>query len=239
MKKLLTIAIALLGLSACSGKDLRQVYEYVDETVVEAPLTQQEVSAALRDALARGISRGAAQAASKDGYYGNARLRIPFPPELKRVEQAFRDVGLGTEVDRFVLQLNRSAEQAAAKAKPIFIDAITSMTIGDAFDILNGPPDAATRYLERTTGELLQAEFRPVIGDALDETSATRYFDDLIRAYNKLPFTRRVDPDLEGYATDGAIEGLFVLIADEEARIRADPGARTTRLLRRVFGSLD
>lgn len=239
MKKLLIITVAVLGLCACSGKDLRQVYEYVDETVVEVPLTQREVSTALKDALARGISRGAAQAASRDGYYGNARLRIPFPPEIKKVEQAFRDVGLGAEVDRFVLQLNRGAEQAAAKAKPIFINAITSMSIEDAFDILNGAPDAATRYLERTTGEQLRAEFRPVISAALEETSATRYYDELIRAYNKLPFTRRVDPDLDGYATEQAIEGLFVLIADEEARIRADPAARTTRLLRRVFGSLD
>ena len=239
MKKLLIIGITLLGLTGCSGKDLRQVYEYVDETVAEVPLTEAEVAAALRDALARGVSRGAAQVSAENGYFGDARLRIPFPPEVKKVEQAFREVGLGAEIDRFVRQLNRAAELAAAKAKPIFINAITSMSIDDAFDILEGAPDAATRYLERTTGDDLRAAFGPIIGEALDETSATRYYDDLIRAYNKMPFTRRVDPDLERYATERAIDGLFLLIADEEARLRADPRARTTRLLRRVFGSLD
>jgi hypothetical protein len=239
MKKLLIIVITLLGLTGCSGKDLRQVYEYVDETVAEVPLTEAEVAAALRDALSRGISRGAVQASAENGYYGNPRLRIPFPPEVKKVEQAFREVGLGAEIDRFVRQLNRAAELAAAKAKPIFINAIISMSIDDAFDILEGEPDAATRYLERTTGDELHAVFGPIIGEALDETSATRYYDDLIRAYNKMPFTRRVDPDLKRYATERAIEGLFLLIADEEASLRADPRARTTRQLRRVFGSLD
>ena len=239
MKKLLTVTIVLLGLAGCSGKDLRQVYEYVDEAVVEVPLTREEVTAALKDALSRGISRGAARVSVTDGYYGDARLRIPFPPEVRKVEEAFREVGLGGEVDRFVRQLNRSAEQAAVRAKPIFIDAITSMSIDDAFDILNGSPDAATRYLEENTGDKLREAFRPIVSDALDETSATRYYDDLIRAYNKLPFTRDVDPDLESYATDKAIEGLFLLIADEEANLRANPRARTTQLLKRVFGSLD
>ena len=212
---------------------------YVDETAAEVPLTEAEVTAALRDALARGISRGAAQASAENGYYGDPRLRIPFPPEVKKVEQAFREVGLGAEVERFVRQLNRAAELAALRAKPIFINAITSMSIDDAFDILEGEADAATRYLERTTGDELRAAFGPIIGEALDETSATRYYDDLIRAYNKMPFTRRVDPDLARYATERSIEGLFLLIADEEASLRADPSARTTRLLRRVFGSLD
>ena len=239
MKKLLIIAITLLGLTGCSGKDLRQVYEYVDETAAEVPLTEAEVTAALRDALARGISRGAAQASAENGYYGDPRLRIPFPPEVKKVEQAFREVGLGAEVERFVRQLNRAAELAALRAKPIFINAITSMSIDDAFDILEGEADAATRYLERTIGDELRAAFGPIIGEALDETSETRYYDDLIRAYNKMPFTRRVDPDLARYATERSIEGLFLLIADEEASLRADPSARTTRLLRRVFGSLD
>lgn len=239
MKKILTIAVVLLGLSGCSEKDLRGVYELVDASVAEAPLTREEVTAALKDSLARGISKGAAIASARDGYYGDARLRIPFPPEVKKVENALRDAGFGDDVDRFVRQLNRGAEQAAAKAKPIFIKAITSMTIGDAFEILNGAPDAATQYLIRTTGDDLRVQFRPVVGDKLEETSATRYYGDIVRSYNKLPFVNKVDPDLVDYATDRAIEGLFLLVAEEEANIRANPRARTTQLLRRVFGSLD
>ncbi|MGD2171053.1 MAG: DUF4197 domain-containing protein [Gammaproteobacteria bacterium] len=239
MKKSILIAVALLALAGCSEKDLRQAYGLVDAGAAEVPLTRAEVVAGLKDSLARGISKGAAQASTENGYYGDSRLRIPFPPEVEKVEQTLRDVGLGNEVDRFVRQLNRGAEKAAASARPIFIKAITSMTISDAFEILNGPPDAATQYLMRTTGDDLRAEFRPIVRDKLEETSATRYYGDIVSTYNKLPFVSKVDPDLEAYATDRAIDGLFLLIADEEANIRENPRARTTELLRRVFGSLD
>jgi hypothetical protein len=239
MKKILTIALILCGLAGCSEKDLREIYERVEASPVDVPLTREEVTAGLKDSLARGISRGAAIASAENGYYGDPKLRIPFPPEIRQVDEALRRAGLGDEVDRFVRQLNRGAELAAAKAKPIFIRAITSMTISDAFEILNGESDAATQYLIRTTGDDLRAEFRPVVQDKLDETRATRYYGDIVRTYNTLPFVSKVDPDLVNYATDRAIEGLFLLVAEEEANIRANPRARTTKLLQRVFGSLD
>ena len=167
------ITALLLALAACAERDLRDIYDQVEASVVEAPLTREEVTAALKDSLARGISRGAASASLKNGYYGDARLRIPFPPEIRKVENALRDAGLGEEVDRFVRQLNRSAEQAAAKAKPIFVKAITSMTIRDAFEILNGDPDAATQYLIRTTGDDLRASATGSTKPAPRATTAT------------------------------------------------------------------
>lgn len=238
MKSVL-IGIFVLLLSGCSEKELRQTYEIVTANVDEVPLTQQEVAAALKDSLSQGATRGAIIASLKNGYYENSRLKINFPDDMRKVEKALRKVGLGKEVDRFVKQLNRSAELAASRAKPIFIKAITSMTIPDAFEILNGPADAATRYLQRTTWGELRQQFRPVISETLKQTSATRYYGDIINKYNQLPFVSDVDPDLDTYATEKAIEGLFVLIADEEAEIRANPAARATQLLRRVFGSLD
>ena len=237
--RLIPIGIVVLILAGCSEKDLRQAYEIVSASAEEVPLTNSEVVAALKDSLSRGISKGAHIASAKDGYYGNPRLKIEFPTEVRKVDEALRKIGFGKDVDRFVMQLNRSAEKAAAKSKPIFIKAITSMTIRDAFDILNGAEDAATQYLIRTTGDDLREQFLPVVSDTLQETSATRYYGDIVNKYNQLPFVSDVDPDLEAYATDRAIAGLFVLIADEEASIRANPGARTTKLLRRVFGSLD
>ncbi len=237
--RLIPIGIVVLVLAGCSEKDLRQAYEIVSASAEEVPLTSAEVVAALKDSLSRGISKGALIASAKDGYYGNLRLKIPFPTEVQKVEEALRKIGFGKDVDRFVMQLNRGAEKAAAKSKPIFIKAITSMTIRDAFDILNGAEDAATQYLIRTTGDDLREQFLPVVSDTLQETSATRYYGDIVNKYNQLPFVNDVDPDLEAYATDRAIAGLFVLIADEEASIRANPAARTTKLLRRVFGSLD
>jgi len=237
--KRLVMGIALLALLGCSEKDLRETIEIINASVEEVPLTQAEVTAALKDSLSKGISRGALQASARNGYLGNPRLKIEFPPEVKQVEKALRKIGLGKDVDRFVKQLNRSAEKAAAKAKPIFIKAIKSMTIRDAFDILNGEADAATQYLMRTTGKELSKQFRPIVSDKLGETSATRYYGDIVSKYNQLPLVKKVDPDLEAYATDKAIAGLFLLIAKEEANIRANPRARTTQLLRRVFGSLD
>lgn len=233
------IVVLALMLAGCSEKDLRQAIDVIEANLDEAPLGEAEVAAGLRDALAVGIERGAAIASAKNGYLGNPSLRIEFPREARKVEKALRQIGLGGEVDRFVKQLNRAAEKAAAEATPIFVDAIRSMTIRDAFDILNGPDDAATQYLIRSTGDALYRAFLPVVSDTLEQTRATRYYDDIVRRYNQLPGVRKVSPNLDAYATEKAIQGLFLLVAEEEADIRANPGARTTDLLRRVFGSLD
>lgn len=237
--RLVLILLTITLFMGCSEREVRENYERLSASIEEMPLTEAEVAAALRDALSRGISKGALIASAKNGYLGNSRLKIGFPEDVREVEKALRKAGFGKEVDRFIRQLNRSAELAAAEAKPIFIRSITAMTINDAFDILNGPPDAATRYLKRSAGRELQRRFLPVIGDKLNETSATRYYGEIVETYNRLPFVSKVDPDLAAYATDRAIAGLFVLIAEEEANIRANPRARGTRLLRRVFGSLD
>lgn len=237
--RLITLLLGLSLLAACSEKDLRRTYDLINASAAEVPLTETEVAAALRDALARGASLGAARASRENGYFADPRLRIEFPPDAERAAATLRKIGFGEQVDRFERQLNRAAELAAARAKPIFIKAITAMSIGDAFEILNGPADAATRYLRRETRGELRAAFDPIVRDALDETRATRYYAEIAETYNELPLTPDIDPDLHRYATERAIDGLFVLIADEEARIRADPAARTTRLLRRVFGSLD
>lgn len=238
-RKALLIGILLALMAGCSGREFEQTLEILSAGAAQAPLTESEVVAALKDSLSRGISRGAMIASAQDGYFANPRLRIEFPQDVREAEKALRKLGLGNEVDRFVRQLNRSAELAAGQAKPIFIRAITSMTIRDGFEILNGEQDAATRYLRRTTGDQLYAAFLPIVRQALDDTSATRYYGDIVRRYNQIPFVGKIDPNLDEYATERAIEGLFLLIADEEANIRANPGARTTQLLRRVFGSLD
>jgi len=233
------VLLVVLNLAACSEKDIRRTVEIINASAEEVPLTKAEVSAGLRDALSRGISRAALDASAENGYYKNPELKIPFPEDAKKVDEALREIGLGDEVDRFVRQLNRGAEKAAASAKPIFVKAITSMSIRDAFGILNGQQDAATQYLMRTTGEDLYDEFLPVVSNTLKDVNATRYYGDIVSQYNKIPGGSKVNDDLNDYATEKAISGLFLLIAREEANIRANPRARTTQLLRRVFGSLD
>jgi hypothetical protein len=227
-----------LLLIACSSADLQRSMDLLAE-YQEKPLSKSEVAAGLREALIQGISRGADQASKLDGYYRNPQLKIPFPPEVYKVEKTLRNIGLGSEVDKFVRQLNRGAERAAVQAKPIFINAIRSMTIDDVFSILNGDQNAATNYLIRTTSLPLKSRFLPVISKSLDEVKATKYYDDIVTRYNKIPLVKKVNPDLDDYATNRAIDGLFLLVAREEANIRANPAARTTELLKKVFGSLD
>lgn len=201
------------------------------------PLTSAEVGEGLKEALINGISKGADLSSQLDGYFKNTEIKIPFPPEVKKVEDRLRQIGLGSEVDKFVMTLNRGAEDAAKEAKPIFVSAIRQMTIDDAFGILKGQPDAATQFLQRTTSAQLKEKFKPVVQLSLDKVSATKYYGDLIGTYNKIPLVQKVNPDLNSYATDLAIQGLFTMIAKEEKNIRQDPFARTSDLLKRVFGA--
>ncbi len=201
-------------------------------------LSQGEIANGLKEALQKGINIGADLASKENGYLGNPKIKIPFPPDVQRVESALRNVGLGNEVDKFVTALNRGAEEAAKDAKPIFMAAIKNMTITDAIGILKGEKNAATQYLIRTTSPELLAAFMPVVEKALEKTQATKYYTDLATTYNKIPLTKKVNPDLKGYATQKAVDGLFMLIADEEAKIRENPLERTTELLKRVFGSV-
>lgn len=199
-------------------------------------LSTEQVVAGLKEALSQGISNGSDQASAVDGYLKNNLIRIVFPPDAAKVETRLRQIGLGSEVDKFIVSMNRAAEQAAREAKPIFLEAIRNMTIEDAWGILRGEEDSATRYLERNTSGALTEKFQPIVANALDQVNATRYYDDLVNTYNKIPLVQKVDPDLEQYATQQAISGLFKLIAEEEAKIRRDPAARTTDLLKKVFG---
>lgn len=237
MKKVWILSALLLG--ACTSAQINQTIGEVNKTLggSSAPLTTTEVAQGLKEALIKGISKGSDLVSQVDGYFKNPEIKIPFPPEVKKVEERLRQIGLGNEVDKFVLTLNRGAEDAAREAKPIFIEAIRSMTIEDAWAILRGEDDAATQYLKRTTSGLLKEKFKPVIQNSLNKVNATKYYSDIVTRYNQIPLVQKVNPDLDDYATDKAIEGLFLMIAKEEKNIRENPVARTTELLKKVFGA--
>jgi hypothetical protein len=224
---------ALLG--ACSSAQLSQIGGILGG----GSLSTEEVAQGLKQALENGSNKGTESASKVDGYFKNPKIRIPLPPEMQRVENTLRQVGLGSEVDRFLLNLNRAAEKAAIEAKPIFISAIRSLTIQDAWNILRGEKDAATQFLRRTTYNDLRGKFQPIVESALNSVNVTRYYDDIARTYNRIPGVTRINDDLNDFATTKAIDGLFVLIAEEEANIRENPAARTTELLRRVFSQTD
>lgn len=236
MKTLILSAAIILG--ACTSAQINQTIGSVGKSMGSgASPTTAEVAEGLKEALIKGISTGSDLVSQVDGYFKNAEIKIPFPPDVKRVEDKLRQIGLGGEVDKFIMTLNRGAEDAAKEAKPIFITAIKSMTIQDAWGILKGDQDAATQYLKRTTSLQLKDKFKPVIQNSLNKVNATRYYRDIVTRYNQIPLVQKANPDLDDYATDKAIEGLFIMIAKEERNIRANPAARTTELLKRVFGA--
>lgn len=205
-------------------------------TTTTGKVSNAEAASGLREALMQGITKGADQASKVDGFNLNSLIRIPFPPDAQRVATTLRRIGLGSQVDKFELSLNRGAEDAAQKAKPIFLSAIKSLTFSDVWNILTGQKDAATQYLKRTTTAQLSTAFQPIIQQSLDKVGATRYYTDLTTRYNMIPLVKPVETDLNKYATGKAIDGLFVLVAQEEANIRENPVARTTALLKKVFG---
>lgn len=198
-------------------------------------LSSIDIASGLKEALQIGISKGSDQASAVNGYFKNPLLKIAFPPEAQKVASTLRQIGLSKQVDQFELSLNRAAEDAAKKAKPVFIKAITSMSIQDAVGILRGQNDAATQYLRRTSGQQLVSEFTPIIDSTLKKNNATKYYSELVNTYNKVPFVQKVNPDLTQYATNKAVDGLFILVAQEEQKIRENPAARVTDLLKKVF----
>jgi hypothetical protein len=205
-------------------------------TTSVAGLTNTEAANGLKEALIQGISKGSDQASQTDGFNLNRLIRIPFPPDAQKMANTLRSIGLGSQVDKFELSLNRGAEDAAKSAKPIFISAIKQLTFKDVWNILTGQKDAATQYLKRTTTSQLTTAFMPIMQQSLDKVDATKYYTTLSSTYNKLPLVTPVQTDLNQYATGKAIDGLFTLIAQEEADIRENPVARTTSLLKKVFG---
>ncbi len=200
-----------------------------------APLTNNEVIKGLKEALSVGTNNSTALTSKLDGFYKNPEIFIPFPPEAIKVKEKVETLGLKPQVDKFVMTLNRSAETASKEAAPIFINAITSMSIADGFAILKGGDNAATNYLkEKTTGQL-KIKFNPIVKEAITKVEVTKYWNPVINTYNKIPFIEKQNPDLEDYVTTKAMDGLFLMIEKEEKAIRKDPLARVTDILKRVF----
>ena len=200
-------------------------------------VSQAEASQAIREALDQGVGRGISFLNKTDGFFGNNVYKLLLPPEAQKIENTLRNLGMGSIVDRAILQINRSAEDAVGYARPIFVDAIREMTIADAINIVKGQPDAATQYFREKTTQKLITAFTPIIKQSLDKFSATKYYGDVVNTYNNFPTTiNKLNPDLPSYVVGKAVNALFDQIAQEEANIRANPVARTTAILEKVFG---
>ncbi len=198
--------------------------------------SELEIAQGLKEALAVGTERAVGRIGVRDGFWLNRDVNIPLPDSLKKVEKTLRTFGQARLVDDFHLSLNRAAEAAVPEAAAIFGDAIRTMTLADARQILNGPGNAATEYFRGRTHGALTARFRPIVAKATASVGATRRYKELAAKVSKVSSSFQVQ-DLDAYVTDKALAGLFRTLADEELRIRQDPAARTTELLKKVFGS--
>jgi hypothetical protein len=199
-------------------------------------LSNDEVINGLKEALSIGANESTTLASKLDGFYKNPAIFIPFPSEAQKVKEYANKVGLTAQVNKFELTLNRAAEEAAKSAAPIFLDAVKGMSITDGFSILKGADNAATVYLKDKTNPELVAKFTPIVKAAIAKVQLTKYWTPIVTSYNKVPMVQKQNPDLTAYVTDKAIQGLFKLLADEELKIRKNPAARISDLLKKVFG---
>ena len=229
----LTCTLAALVVAGCGAVTSEQLGEILNTS--GGGLDTETVVAGLKQALEVGTERTVASTSKLDGYLANELIRIAMPAELKGMANTLRDVGLGGEVDKFEVAMNRSAERAAGEATDVFWSAIKAMTFADAWGILNGDDTAATAYFRKQTSAALRGRFGPIVRDKMSEVGLYQVYTSLLDAYAKLPFVSKPDFDLDAYITDRALGGLFTVLAQEEKRIRDDPVARTTDLLRRVF----
>jgi hypothetical protein len=239
MKKTLLMT-AFIGLTLSGCDTARQVLEGVNSVygtgVGTGTLSNADIVTALRQALTIGTQNSTSQLSATDGFFKNAAVKILMPEEAKKVESTLRSVGMGSVVDKAVLSMNRAAEEAAKGAGTIFINAVKQMTITDAVNILKGGDFAATNYFKAKTTAALSQSFKPVIDNALKNVNATKYWGDVTSVYNQFS-TTKVNTDLSAYVTQRAMDGIFLQVGLEEQKIRKDPVARTTEILKKVFGS--
>lgn len=234
----IAIGFTSLMLTACTTQQIQQTVGTILGGVSADP-TEGETAQGLKEALIMGIINGTGLLSKEDGFFKNDLVKIPWPQEADFVANALQKVGAGGLVDKVTMSLNRAAEKASGEAKEVFVTAIKQMTIQDAMNILFGGEGQATAYLKKTTTPLLTEKFRPIIDNALSTTNATKFWGDATTTYNKIPFVKPVNTDLSGFVTQKALDGVFLMVEKEENKIRQDPFARTTDLLKKVFGFAD
>jgi len=201
-------------------------------------VTENEVVQGLKQALEIGTDQAVTLVSKPDGYLKNPDIKIPLPEKVQKVEKLLRGAGLGSKVDEFELSMNRAAERAAPEAKAIFWDSIKTMNFTDAKKILNGGDNEATLYFKDKNYTRLEEIFKPIVNESMGEVGVTRTYEDLNTKVKNIPFAGdSLNFDLDQYVTDGALNGLFYMLAEEEKRIRQDPAARVTDLLKKVFGN--
>ncbi len=231
---LLCIGIALPSEAGFLDDLFKEVTKPHDEQ--EGGLSEGTIIDGLKEALTVSTRNAVGKVSQVDGYFGNPDIKILFPEKMRKVADTLSTIGLKDQVDEFVLSMNRAAEKAAPEAIDIFVGAIKEMTIADARGILDGGDTAATEYFKDKTFDKLYDKFKPPVSESMDKVGVTKSYKDLMGRYTALPFVKAEDYDLDHYVTTKALDGLFYMLGEEEKKIRKDPAARVTELLKKVFG---
>ena len=228
------LCVLVLSAEAFSQINLSKIFNRISPNAI----SEKEAGQGVKEALAQGVTTAVLNLHKTDGFFGSQFYKLLLPPDAQKLETTLRKIGLGGQVDKAVLAMNRGAEDAVGSATPIFTDAIKEMTLTDALGIVRGNKDAATQYFKQKTSQKLILAFTPPVQTSLEKTNATKYYADIVTTYNRIPLTTdKVNPDLTSYVVTKAVDALFVEIAKEEANIRANPVARTTAILKKVFGN--
>lgn len=231
--KVTILLLTFLSLSSCKTTDVQRVLDTLGGA--NQPLSEQTVVAGLKQALEVGTENAVFKTHKTGGFSNNPLIKIMVPDQFSDVASKVRQIGLGSYVDKFELQMNRAAEQASGEAKQVFFSAISGMTVQDAWGILRGGDNAATQYFKTKTERQLEQKFAPIINNNMQKVGFYSDYRRLLNTYDNIPFTDKPNLDIEEYVMSETLDGLFTLVADEEAKIRRDPLARTTELLQKVF----
>jgi hypothetical protein len=203
-----------------------------------ADLSNRDAVAGLQEALVKGSHAAVERLGVENGFFGNERVKIPLPDSFKRAERLMRSVGLGKHADELVLRMNRAAEAAVPEARALLVNAVKTMSVQDAKSILTGGDDAATRYFQRTTSDPLSQKFLPIVKKSMEKVRVAEQYDEFARRGGRFGLVKEQDANLENYITRKALDGLFIVIAEEEKKIRKDPVGSASAIISKVFGAL-
>ncbi len=231
---LVIIFVQIFSTQLCYAGLFDNIVKMFGSSSQEKP-DENTIMSALKEAISIGANNAVKSVSKNDGYFGNQAIKILMPEKIKMITDGLSKIGYQKQVDDFILSMNRAAEKAAPEATAFFINAVKEMTFDDARKILNGGDTAASDYFEGKTKDKLYNEFKPIISSSMNETGVTRYYKDMTSKFTSLPFMKTETLDLDHYVTNNALDGLFYMIGEEEKKIRKDPAARVTELLKKVF----
>jgi hypothetical protein len=239
MKKILLLLLVAPILANAQFKGLVDKANEKISTVKGVPTGSTDIAAGLKEALNKGVEKEVTKLTAVDGFYKNEAVKILMPGEMQKADKTLRKIGMGNLADEGIKSLNRAAEDAVKEATPIFVAAIKNMSITDAKNILLGNDNAATTYLQSATTSELYKKFLPIVQQSIGKVGADKVWNSIITKYNGMPLVSKVNPDINDYVTNKAMEGVFKMIAVEEKNIRTDLSARTSPLLKKVFAMQD